>query len=99
MKQDLQSRIQRMFVQDCIMAWVDILLLWAAVLFVLFFILKIVADPNIRLVMYVSSITLLVFNTASVSAMTKHFIDDKQFIYGLDIKHVDANRAAKAAKK
>jgi len=99
MKQDLQSRIQRMFVQDCIMAWVDVLLLWAAVLFVLFFILKIVADPNIRLVMYISSITLLVFNTASVSAMTKHFVDDKQFIYGLDIKHVDANRAAKAAKK
>jgi hypothetical protein len=31
--------------------------------------------------------------------MTKHFMDDKQFIYGLDIKHVDANRAAKAAKK
>lgn len=99
MKQDLQSRIQRMFVQDCIMAWVDILLLWAAVLFVLFFILKIVADPNIRLVMYISSFALLIFNTASVTAMTKHFVDDKQFIYGLDIKHVDANRAAKAAKK
>ncbi len=98
MKQDLQSRIQRMFVQDCIMAWVDILLLWAAVLFVLFFILQIVQDPTIRLVMYISSFALLIFNTASISAMTKHFVDDKQFIYGLDIKHVDANKAAKAHK-
>jgi hypothetical protein len=99
MKQDLQSRIQRMFAQDCIMAWVDVALLWSTVLFVLYFILQIVEDPNVRLAMYISSFALLIFNTASVSAMTKHFVDDKQFIYGLDIKHVDANRAAKAARK
>jgi hypothetical protein len=35
------------------------------------------------------------FNTASVFAMTKHFKEDKDFIYGLDIHHLDANRAAK----
>jgi hypothetical protein len=38
---------------------------------------------------------LLLFNTASVFAMTKHFKEDKEFIYGLDIKHLDDNRAAK----
>ena len=98
MKQDLQSRIHRMFVQDCIMAWVDVLLLWMAVLFVLYFILQIVQDPSIRLVMYISSFALILFNTASVSAMNKHLVDDKQFIYGLDIKNLDANKAAKNAK-
>ena len=98
MNQDLQSRIGRMFAQDCMLAWVDVALLWATVLFVLYFILQIVVDPNIRIALYISSIVLLVFNTASVSAMTKHFVDDKQFIYGLDIKHVDANRAAKIKK-
>ena len=95
MEQDLQTRIEKMFKQDCMMAWIDVVLLWAAVLFVLYFILDIVQDPSIRLAMYISSFALLVFNTASVSAMTKHLNDDKQFIYGLDIQHLDANKAAK----
>jgi hypothetical protein len=93
MKQDLASRIQRMFIQDCCMAYVDVILLWAAILFVLVSILQIVHDSNIRLVMYIASGMLLVFNTASVFAMTKHFSEDKQFIYGLDIKHLDQNKA------
>lgn len=98
MEQDLQTRIDRMFKQDCMMAWVDVLLLWVAVFFVLYFILQIVQDPSIRLVMYISSFALIIFNTASVSAMHKHLSDDKQFIYGLDIKHLDANKAAKNAQ-
>lgn len=98
MEQDLQSRIHKMYLQDCVMAWVDVVLLWFSVLFVLYFILDIVQDPSIRLVMYISSFALLVFNTASVSAMTKHLNEDKQFIYGLDIQHLDANSAAKGQK-
>src|SRR5690242_9727389 len=94
MKQDLQSRIQRMFLQDCAMAWVDVLLLWAAVGFVLISILSIVQDANIRLAMYIGSGLLVLFNTASVAAMTTHYAEDKDFIYGLDIKHLDANKAA-----
>lgn len=94
MKQDLQSRIQRMFMQDCVMAWFDVLLLWAAVGFVLTSILGIVENPQIRLAMYVGSGLLVLFNTASVAAMTSHYAEDKEFIYGLDIKHLDANKAA-----
>lgn len=94
MKQDLQSRIQRMFMQDCAMAWFDVLLLWAAVGFVLVSILGIVENAEIRLAMYVGSGLLVLFNTASVAAMTNHYAEDKDFIYGLDIKHLDANKAA-----
>jgi hypothetical protein len=93
MKQDLKSRIQRMYVQDCAMAYVDMLLLWASIIFVLVSILSIVEDSNIRLIMMISSVLLLAFNTASVFAMTSHFADDKQFIYGLDIKHLDERRS------
>lgn len=96
MKQDLQSRIQRMFIQDCIMAWVDVLLLWVAVAFVLVGILSIVEDSNIRFALYAGSGLLVLFNTASVAAMTSHYAEDKDFIYGLDIKHLDANRLAAA---
>lgn len=92
MKQDLKSRIQRMFMQDCVMAWFDVLLLWAVAAFVLYATLAFVEDGNIRLALYVSCGILVLFNTASVAAMTNHYAEDKDFIYGLDIKHLDANR-------
>jgi hypothetical protein len=95
MSKDLNKRMNAMYLRDCLMAWFDVALLWAAVIFVLVAILGIVQDPNIRLVLYVASFLLMLFNTASVFAMTKHFKEDKDFIYGLDIKHFDANRAAK----
>jgi hypothetical protein len=77
------------------MAWADVLLIWLAVGFVLISILSILDDPVIRWVMIISSALLVLFNTASVGAMTKHYAEDKEFIYGLDIKHLDENRAAK----
>jgi archaellum biogenesis protein FlaJ (TadC family) len=96
MRDNTKKRMNEMYTRDCLMAWFDVALLWAAVIFVLIAILGIVEDKNIRLVLYVASFMLMLFNTASVYAMTKHFKEDKDFIYGLDIKHLDANRAAKA---
>jgi hypothetical protein len=81
-----------MFMQDCIMAWFDVLLLWAVAAFVLYDTLGFVEDGNIRMALYVSCGILVLFNTASVAAMTSHYAEDKEFIYGLDIKHLDANR-------
>ncbi len=95
MSKDIKKRMNEMYLRDCLMAWFDVALLWAAVIFVLIAILGIVQDSNIRLVLYAASFLLMLFNTASVFAMTRHFKEDKDFIYGLDIKHFDANRAAK----
>lgn len=95
MRNDINKRMNDMYLRDCLMAWFDVGLLWAAVIFVLIAILSIVQEPNIRLVLYVASFMLMLFNTASVFAMTKHFKEDKDYIYGLDLKHLDANRAAK----
>jgi len=95
MKENIKKRMNDMYMRDCFMAWFDVALLWAAEAFVLIAILNIVKDDNIRLVLYISSAMLVLFNTASVFAMTRHFGEDKDFIYGLDIHHLDANRAAK----
>lgn len=94
MNKELAARIQSMYLRDCFMAWFDVVLLWATVLFVLFAILGFVEDSGIRLAMWVASAVLLVFNTASVFAMTRHFSEDKEYIYSMDIKHLDAHRAA-----
>jgi archaellum biogenesis protein FlaJ (TadC family) len=95
MSKDIKTRMNDMYQRDCWLAWFDVALLWATVLFVLFAILSIVEDSNIRLVLYISCAVLLLFNTASVLAMTKHLKEDKDFIYGLDIQHLDANLAVK----
>lgn len=95
MNNKLKKRIHNMYVRDCIMAWSDIILIWLAVGFVLISISNIVDDPLIRWVMIISSSLLVLFNTASVASMTRHYAEDKEYIYGLDIKHLDENRAAK----
>lgn len=94
----LKKRIHNMYIRDCIMAWSDIILLWLAVGFVLISITSILDDPLVRWVMIIASTLLVLFNTASVWAMTRHYAEDKDHIYGLDIKHLDDNRAAKAGK-
>jgi hypothetical protein len=93
MSESMESRIHKMYMQDCIFAGCDVALLWAALAFVLYAILGIVQDPNIRLALYVSCGVVVLYNTASVLAMTNHYKEDKEFIYGLDIKHLDANKA------
>ncbi|MGB4811393.1 MAG: hypothetical protein WBP13_02775 [Methylophilaceae bacterium] len=95
---DIKKRMNDMYMRDCLLAWFDVAFLWVIVGFVLFSILGIVKDDNIRLVLCIASSLLVLFNTASVYAMVKHFKEDKDFIYGLDIHHLDANRAAKTKR-
>lgn len=98
MNNNLKKRIHSMYQRDCIMAWSDIILLWLAVGFVLISISSILDDPLVKWAMIIASAFLVLFNTASVGAMTRHYAEDKDHIYGLDIKHLDDNRAAKAGK-
>jgi hypothetical protein len=98
MSKDIKARINEMYQRDFILAWFDVALLWATVIFVLIAILGVVEDSNIRFVLFVSCLVLLVFNTAAVYAMTNHLKEDKDYIYGLDIQHLDANQAAKLNK-
>lgn len=99
MSNDIKSRINEMYRRDFVLAWFDVALLWATVIFVLIAIVSIVEDSNIRLVLIISSAILLLFNTASVYAMTSHLKEDKDYIYGLDIQHLDANQAAKLSNR
>ena len=49
-------------------------------------------NANIRNILIVSGAGVLVLNTAAIVAMLRHYHDDKHFIYGLDIKHLDEMR-------
>ncbi|MEQ1881089.1 MAG: hypothetical protein ABL878_08970 [Burkholderiales bacterium] len=93
MNQDMRSRIDSMFSQDKIMAWIFVVLLWISIVFVYFAIIGFVEDGAMRIVLSIGALLLLIFNTASMLAMVRHYAQDKDHIYGLDIKHMDENRS------
>ena len=92
MNTDVRARIDAMFSRDKAMGWVLIVLLWVSIVFVYFAIIGFVEDGAMRVVLSIGALLLLIFNTASMLAMIRHYAEDKDHIYGLDIKHLDENR-------
>ena len=87
---DLNQRIEAMYQSDKRGAWLLVALLWIAILFVLIMSWPYIPDSGVKAVVLIAAAAVLVFNTASISAMVKNYEADKDFIYGLDIKHLDA---------
>ena len=87
---DLNQRIEAMYQSDKRGAWLLVALLWIAILFVLFMSWPYIPDSGVKFDVLVAAAAVLIFNTASIGAMVKHYEEDKDFIYGLDIKHLDA---------
>jgi MFS superfamily sulfate permease-like transporter len=92
---DLNQRIESMYQSDVRGAWILVALLWIVILFVLLMSWPYIPDNGIKIVVAIAAAAVLIFNTASVSAMVKNYAADKEFIYGLDIKNLDASRQNK----
>ena len=92
---DLDQRIEAMFRRDRLGAWLIVLVLWLATLSVLFLSWPYVPDGRVRIVLTIGAIAVLIFNTSSIAAMLSHYHTDKQFIYGLDIRTLDALKTRK----
>lgn len=96
MSSDLSARIDAMFRLDKIWAWSFVVVLWCVVGFVLTMIYPLAQDGTVGTVMIVAAGLLVLFNTASMAAMVRHYAHDKEFIYSLDIRHLDEARRAAA---
>jgi hypothetical protein len=77
---------------DRIWAYGFVLVLWAVVLFVMLTIRPYIHSAAIEIVCWISAFVLVLFNTASITAMIRHYSDDKEHIYSVDIRHLDAGR-------
>ena len=93
---ELRTRIERMFGYDRLFAWVMVVLLWLTTLYVVFAVDHYVTDKALSAVLYISALAVLAFNTASIIAMVSHYRDDKDHIYGLDIRHLDEQRRTRS---
>jgi hypothetical protein len=95
MADNLDHRIDTMLRGDKLGATIFVVCLWLAVIFVLVMVWPVVPDGAIRTTLVIAAGALLLFNTTAIVALVRHYEDDKAFIYGLDIRHLDAARAAK----
>jgi hypothetical protein len=93
---DLDPRIEVMYRRDRLWAWTLVLLLWIAILAVLIFSWPYIPNTGVRIAVLAGAASILLFNTASIAAMLNHYAEDKEFIYGLDLKGLDAMRARRS---
>jgi len=91
------ERIDALFRFDKAWAFGFVVILWAAILYVFFAILPLVTDTGVKVAMAIAASLVLLFNTASITAMIRHYANDKEDIYGLDIRHQDALIKLKAS--
>jgi hypothetical protein len=94
MPPDLDRRINAMFARDTAAATAFVVVLWIVMGFVFFEISRL-AGPTASIVLLVAGGLVVLFNTASITAMLRHYSEEKDRIYGLDIEHLDAIAAVK----
>ena len=92
---DLDQRITAMHSRDVRIAWAFVIGLWFAIIFVAIATWNLAPSGPARVVLLIGGAVILLFNTAAIMAMLQHYRDDRDFIYGLDIKFLDASRAGK----
>ncbi|MDK1374045.1 MULTISPECIES: hypothetical protein [unclassified Sinorhizobium] len=91
----LSQRIHAMHRRDRACLTTFVVVLWATLLFALFTVWPYISLPPIGIILTVACVLVLVFNTAAIVAMLRHYEEDKHFIYGLDLKHLDEMRRHK----
>ena len=92
---DLDQRIAAMHARDTRIAWAFVLGLWLAIIFVAWATWDLAPDGGARIVLLIGGAVILLFNTAAIMAMLRHYREDRDFMYGLDIKFLDAARKAR----
>lgn len=92
---NLTERIQKMHGRDTAIAWAFVVGLWLAIIFVAAATWDLAPSGTARIVLLIGGTTILVLNTAAIVAMLRHYREDRDFMYGLDIKFLDLARAQK----
>lgn len=88
-------RIPQMHRRDVTIAWAFVIGLWLAMAFVLWATWDIAPSGAARTVLMVGGAVVLFFNTAAILAMLAHYREDRDFMYGLDLKFLDALRSGR----
>ena len=86
---DLNQRIEAMHRRDVQVAWAFVVGLWCAMIFVAYTTWDLAPTAGARTLLLIGGAIVLLFNTAAILAMLRHYREDRDFMYGLDIKFMD----------
>ena len=78
--------------RDVLIAWAFVIGLWFAVIFVALATWNLAPNGVARIMLLGAGAVVLLFNTAAIVAMLRHYREDRDFIYGLDIRFLDEAR-------
>lgn len=92
---DLNQRIEAMHKRDVQIAWAFVIGLWLAMIFVALATWNLAPSGGVRLLLLAGGAIVLIYNTAAIMAMLRHYREDRDFIYGLDIKFLDEARGGR----
>lgn len=81
--------------RDVLVAWAFVIGLWCAVIFVAIATWDLAPNGTARVLLMIAGAVVLIFNTAAILAMLRHYREDRDFMYGLDIKFLDEARGRK----
>lgn len=95
MRASMQERIESLAKMDRLWGAGFVLVLWVVYAFVFIEINSIVQDNGVRIALIIGGVVVLIFNTASITAMLKQYARNKQATYEPDIRHLDEKRAVK----
>jgi hypothetical protein len=97
---EFKKRINKMFMGDCIFGWVFVVWLWLTYAFVYYMTesQSEFATGGVRIALIIGGLLVCIYNTGSISAMVRHYSHDKDFIYTVDLRHLDAYRDTKRTK-
>ncbi len=96
MTETLRYRIDKMFGADRLWAYGFVVFLWLTYAFVLYAVQPYLPKAgSIDTALLIAGGIVLLFNTAAVIAMINHYSEDRNFIYEIDIRHLDEGRAHK----
>ena len=85
-----------MFSGDRIWAFGAVIVLWSVYAFVFWRLYQSAPAEGVIEALAVAGGLVLLFNSASIYAMIKHYGEDKEHIYGLDIHYLDEMKRSKA---
>ena len=78
--------------RDVAVAWAFVIGLCFAMLFVAWATWDLAPSGTARLLLLIGGAIVLIYNTAAILAMLRHYREDRDFMYGLDIKFLDESR-------
>jgi hypothetical protein len=81
--------------RDVAVAWAFVIGLCFAMLFVAWATWDLAPSGTARLLLLIGGAIVLIYNTAAILAMLRHYREDRDFMYGLDIKFLDEARRKK----